>query len=138
MTNKHIEGMKTSYDLNIILYNILKHSPDLPCVYHTTRPAEDHSACILVNTIAVSQEFYPQQGTGNVNIYIPDKKVMVATGESYVPDLGRLEEVSRVVLGLLRGARVEGLSLRVESQSIIREPQVNQHLCNIRIGWVIH
>jgi hypothetical protein len=72
-----------------------------------------------------------------VNIHVPDLKLNIAGQEQRKENRERLRELSTLVISLLEAARVEGLLFWISNQTILREPEVNQHYTNLRIEWNI-
>ena len=72
--------MKTTFDTDSILYNILLNSPLKNAIsggfyLGEDRPDDSEEEDVVINSIVLSQDYHPQIGTSNVNIYAPDKKV---------------------------------------------------------------
>lgn len=133
--------MKQLFDTDIILFTILQKSKDFLAIsggiYVGQRPDNSTQEDIVINTINLSQEYLPQVGTSNVNVYVSDKSQSINGVQMKLQDRARLKAISSAVLEVLRAAKVEGLIYRIESQTVIREPEIYQHFCNIRISWNI-
>ena len=133
--------MKQLFDTDIILFTILQKNKDLLAIsggiYVGQRPDNSTQEDIVINTINLTQEYLPQVGTSNVNVYVSDKSQSINGVQMKLQDRTRLKAISSAVLEVLRAAKVEGLIYRIESQTVIREPEIFQHFCNIRIAWNI-
>ena len=133
--------MKQLFDTDIILFTILQKSKDIlgisGGIYVGQRPDNSTQEDIVINTITLTQEYLPQVGTSNVNVYVSDKSQSINGVQMKLQDRTRLRAISSNVLEVLRAAKIEGLIYRIESQAVIREPEIFQHFCNIRIAWNI-
>ena len=134
--------MKTSFDIDKIVYDLLAGSNVRQLIsggiyYQDDRPDNSQAEDVVINTITMTQDFLPQIATSNVNIYVADKQRNIKGKEQIKPNHKRLSELTKEVLSVLRDARIEGLKLIPESQSILAETNVHQHFCNIRIAWNI-
>ena len=135
--------MKQIFDTDTVLFQTLKSDASLTSqlswgIYIRQRPDNSVKEDIVVNTIALSQEFAPQIGTSNINIHVADKTVNIGGVQQKVADLSRLKTLSALVLEKIRGTVIKGLSMSIDPQNLIREPEINQHYVNIRINWNIH
>lgn len=135
--------MKQTFDTDKILFLLLKNDAAIAAeitggVYRMSRPLNSELEDIVVNTIVLSQEFYPQIGTSNVNIHVKDMSANIGGVKQQMPNTERLAELSEFVLTSLRGANIQGLTISVENQTTLAETQINQHFVNIRINWNIH
>lgn len=136
--------MKQTFDTDEVLYRTLKADSGLTAgaltgdIWIRQRPESSKLEDIVVNTITLSQESLPQIGTSNINIHVPDITVTIGGAQSKVSDDKRLKALSALVLSAIRGVSVAGLKMIIEAQTVIQEPEVNQHYVNIRINWNIH
>lgn len=135
--------MKQTYDIESILFGLLKNSIDLTSslsggIYVGQRPLNSKKEDIVINTIALSQEFAPQIGTSNVNIHVLDIDAKLDGIAQKVENRKRLSEISAVVLSVLRSSKIIGLKISIENQVTIAEPDINQHFVNLRLTWSIH
>lgn len=134
--------MKTSFDTDDILYQILSSNTELKNmvtggIYKGERPDSSEKEDIVINTITVTQDL-PQQGASNVNIYVPDMSIKIAGKPQRKANTERLRVLTNKVLNILADASVEGLMFWVTNQSVLKEPDVFQHFSNLRIEWNIH
>lgn len=134
--------MKTSFDIDKIVYGLLNGSEVKNAItggiyYQNDRPDDSADEDVVINTIAMTQDFLPQIATSNVNIYVADKPRRIKGIEQLKPNHGRLSELTKMVLDVLRRSRIDGLKLIPENQSILQEANIKQHFCNIRISWNI-
>lgn len=135
--------MKQIFDTDTILFQTLKNDSTIASqitggVYIRQRPDNSVKEDIVVNTIALSQEYFPQIGTSNINIHVADKTVNIGGVQQKVPDLARLKTLSGLVLDKIRTVVVQGLTMSIEPQNLIKEDEISQHYVNIRISWNIH
>jgi hypothetical protein len=101
------------------------------------RPDDSANEDIVVNSIDLTQDYLPQTGSSNVNIYVPDAKVKIDGKQQQQANRSRLKDLSEKTMDILRGANVTGLKLTPVSQRILAEPSIKQHYVNIRIEWNI-
>ena len=135
--------MKQTFDTDAIIFGILKGSTALNAaitggVYAQQRPLNSEKEDVVVNTITLSQDSFPQFGTSNINIHVADKTVTIGGVQQRVQDRERLKAIAGIVLAEIRAAKVKGLTMLVETQSTLQEAAINQHFVNIRISWNIH
>ena len=88
--------LKTSFDTDAILYGILSRSPLKAALsggiyVGDDRPADSMAEDVVINTITLTQEYHPQQGVSNVNVYVSDKAVRIGDKEQFVADRVRLK-----------------------------------------------
>ncbi len=135
--------MKSIIDVDSILFKILNSDKALKAelkggIYTgDDRPEGSEVEDIVVNTIAITQDYLPQLGTSNVNIFVPDIKVRINGKEQIVSNRARINELAKLVTEVLKSARVYGLLYIIENQSIIDQPTIKQHFLNIRLSWNI-
>jgi hypothetical protein len=134
--------MKTTFDTDAILFGILTDSPVKNAInggiyVGDDRPDGSQDEDIVVNSITLTQDFHPQIGTSNVNIYVPDMEVKISNRKQLKSNRVRLKALSEKTMDTLRNAKVPGLLFSNESQNELAEPEINQHFVNIRISWNI-
>lgn len=134
--------MKTSFDTDTILYRILKDSPVKAAVngdiYYTgDRPNDSDKEDIEINSVTLTQDYLPQLGKSNVNIYVPDIMVRINGKDQKKVNRTRLNELAKMAINSIKEANIEGLKAIVKSQIVISEPDINQHFVNIAISWNI-
>lgn len=134
--------MKTTFDTDAILFSLLQNSPVKNAInggiyVGDDRPNDSDKEDIVVNSIDLTQDYLPQIGTSNVNIFVPDKNVKIAEKQQLQAKRTRLKELSAMAMKTLRGANITGLKLILGSQTVLEEPSVKQHFVNIRIDWNI-
>lgn len=135
--------MKQTFDTDTIIYGVLKGTAALTSaisggVYPRQRPLNSGKEDVVINTITLTQDTYPQLGTSNINIHVPDKTVTIDGVQQKVQNGERLKAISALVLEAIRRANVTGLKMIVESQATVQEASINEHYVNIRINWNIH
>jgi hypothetical protein len=134
--------MITSFDTNDVLFQTLNASAELKAmitgkIYTGKRPLNSAKEDICINTITVTRTYTPQSGTSNVNIHVPDKPVNHNGQEQKDINDTRLREITGKVISLLEAARVTGLSFWISNQTVLAEPETEQHYTNLRIDWNI-
>ena len=134
--------MKTTFETDTLLFSLLRESPVSAAInggiyVGDDRPDDSVKEDIVVNSIDLTQDYLPQIGTSNVNIFVPDKVVTIGGKQQLKANRTRLKELSNMAIETLRNANITGLKLILVSQTILAEPSVNQHFVNIRINWNI-
>lgn len=134
--------MKTIFDTDAILFSLLKQSPvstDISGGIYVgdDRPDDSTKEDIVVNSIDLTQDYLPQIGTSNVNVYVPDKTVKIGGKQQLQANRPRLKELSDMAIETLRSANITGLKIILGSQNVLEESGVKQHFVNIRIDWNI-
>jgi hypothetical protein len=134
--------MKTTFDTDSILFSLLCESPVSTAIsggiyVGDDRPDDSGKEDIVVNSIDLTQDYLPQIGTSNVNIYVPDKNVKIGGKQQLQASRTRLKELSEMAIETIRGARIAGLKIILGSQTVLDEPGVKQHFVNVRIDWNI-
>jgi hypothetical protein len=133
--------MITVFDTDDILYKTLVSSEALNDaitggVYISERPDNPDDEDVVVNTITVTGNM-PQQGTSNVNIFVPDLKLKIKGQEQRKANRERLHRLTDLVISILETANVEGLMFWVANETVIKEQSIYQHYTNLRIEWNI-
>ncbi len=134
--------MKTTFETDTLLFSLLRESPVSAAInggiyVGDDRPDDSTKEDIVVNSIDLNQDYLPQTGTSNVNIFVPDKVVTIGGKQQLKANRTRLKELSNMAIETLRNANITGLKLILVNQTILEEPSVNQHFVNIRINWNI-
>jgi hypothetical protein len=135
--------MITTFDTDKILFSLLdnsivKYELNGGGIYlGNDRPNDSDKDDIVINTIDLTQEYAPQLGTSNVNIYVADKEILINGKMQLKADRQRLKFLSELVLKVLRNANIDELELIPSSQTILDETSIKQHYVNIRIDWNI-
>jgi hypothetical protein len=134
--------MKTAFDTDAILFSLFKNSPVKEAInggiyVGDDRPDDSTNEDIVINSIDLTQDYHPQTGTSNVNIYAPDKNVKIGGKQQLQADRTRLKTLSEMAMEVLRNANITGLKLIPGSQTVLAEPGIKQHFVNIRIDWNI-
>lgn len=131
-----------SIETDDILFEILNASAELKAelsggIYvQGERPDDSQEEDIVINNLHLNHEV-PQSGISNVNIHVADKKAKIRGKEQRKADRERLRKLTALVLQALKTANIEGLTIRVTNEAIIKEPTVYQHYNNIRVEWNI-
>lgn len=135
--------MRQTFDTDATLFQVLKATNALVSeisggIYVDQRPDDSVKEDIVINTITLSQEYFPQIGTSNINVHVSDKVVTVGGKQQKVADRERLKLISGLVLNAIRSTVIRGLTMTIENQVVIQEAEIAQHYVNIRINWNIH
>jgi hypothetical protein len=134
--------MKTTFDTDAILFSLLRESPVSAAIsggiyVSDDRPDDSTKEDVVVNSIDLTQDYLPQIGTSNVNIYVPDKNVKIGGKQQLQANRTRLKKLSEMAIETLRGANITGLKIILGNQTVLDEPSVKQHFVNIRVDWNI-
>lgn len=134
--------MKQTFDLDAIVYGLLNVPPITGFItggVYVGDDRPDDSACedIVVNCIDLSQDYLPQVGTSNVNVYVPDKPRLIGGKQQFKACRQRMRSITEKVVSELRKAVVPGLILTIDAQTVLNESEIRQHYVNIRISWNI-
>lgn len=134
--------MKQTFDLDAIIYGLL----NVPSItgfisgeVYVGDDRPDDSMCedIVVNSIDLAQDYLPQLGTSNVNVYVPDKPRLIKGKQQFKACRQRMKSITQKVITELRKAVVPGLKFTIDSQTVLNESEIKQHYVNIRISWNI-
>lgn len=134
--------MRSSFDTDAILYKLLRDSSVKAEIsgdiyYEGDRPADSDKEDIIINTVTLTQDFYPQLGDSNVNVYVKDSIISIGGKQQRVVNRARLKQLTELVIGVIRDSRVKGLKANLRWQRTLQEPDINQTFVNIRISWNI-
>ena len=135
--------MKQTFDTDSILYKVINSTTGITSVltggvYVGERPLNSTLEDIVINTITLTQDYLPQLGASNVNIYVTDVNATIKGVTQKVANRARLSQLSSLVLDALRAARITGLKWSISSMNTIQEADISQHYVNIRIDWNIN
>jgi hypothetical protein len=134
--------MITSLEMDDILYKTLSAGGELKSaisggIYtESERPDNSQSEDITVNTINVTGNM-PQEGTSNVNIYVPDLKLNICGQEQRKINRARLGELTALVISRIEAAKITGLTFWITNETVIKESANYQHYTNLRLKWNI-
>lgn len=134
--------MKTTFDTDAILFSLLRQSPVGAAItggiyVGDDRPDDSTKEDIVVNSITLTQDYLPQVGVSNVNIFVPDKTVMIEGRQQLQANRTRLKYLSDMAIETLREAVIPKLKIILSTHNILEEESVNQHFVNIRVDWNI-
>lgn len=134
--------MKTTFDTDSILFRLLNGSPlkteingGIYC--GDDRPENSELEDVCINSIDLTQDYLPQLGTSNVNIYVSDTTKKIAGKQQLKANRTRLKELAEMAIATLKQANVPDLNVIVTSQTTLAESTIKQHYVNIRIEWFI-
>lgn len=134
----------STIDTDDILYKIVQEAVNKKVVKISgivcpqgERPDDSKTEDIVINTITITHD-KPQTGTSNINIYASDKRVKIRGKEQFKADRERLRTIGDALVTYLDAQNVADLEYWIESDTVLKENQVNQHYRNLRIGWNIH
>ena len=134
--------MKQTFDLDEILYRLLNGNSDLKSsisgsIYLGQRPDGSEKEDIVVSTISLTQEYIHQIATSNINVHVSDLLQSVEGKQMKFENRVRIKAITEKVLTIIRNAKFEDLTVYLESQNVIREPNIFQSYSNIRLNWLI-
>ena len=134
----------SSIDTDDILYQLIQQAVDEGVITISgvvcpqgERPDDSKAEDIVINTITVTHD-KPQTGTSNVNIYAADLKVKINGKEQYKADRERLRVIGDALTTFLDAQNIADLEFWIETDTVIKELEVQQHYRNLRISWNIH
>lgn len=138
--------MKTcsTIDTDDMLYKLLRRAIDegkfsingVVC-QESDRPEDSQTEDIVINTITLSHD-KPQDGTSNVNIYVPDKRVKIRGKEQRKTDWARLKELGDALGAFIEAQNLPDFEMWIENDTTLQDPTSGQHYRNIRVKWNIH
>lgn len=132
--------MKTGLDMIDIVWTMLNASPLQSLItggiFKHLRPAGGSKEDVVINSLSVTHEQL-QNGIANVNIYVPNL-VVNANGiqDDTQPNHSRLNELTKVAIGLLEENWMSDLNYDVQQHMLIRE-ETGEHYMNIRLQFYI-
>ena len=138
--------MKTcsTIDTDDMLYKLLRQAVDEGKIsingvicQEDDRPDNSQTEDIVINTIAISHD-KPQDGTSNVNIYVPDKRVKIRGQEQHKTDWARLKELGDALGAFIEAQNLPDFEIWIESDTTLKDITSGQHYRNIRVKWNIH
>ena len=134
--------MKQTFDLDEILYRLLNANSDLKSsisgsIYLGQRPDNSEKEDIVISTISLTQEYVPQIATSNINVHVSDLLQSVEGKQMKFENRVKIKAITEKVLTIIRNAKFENLTVYLESQNVIREPNIFQSYSNIRLNWLI-
>lgn len=132
--------MISTFDIETILYDILNvaslKSIISGDIYKSDdRPLNSDKEDIEINTIALTQEPYPQQGISNINIYVPDMEVSIDSKQQLKANKARLKLILEKVKLLLSNTKAKDIMIQIDSENIIPDKDIKQHFVNLRIKY---
>lgn len=134
----------SSIDTDDILFNLLKTAVKegeivingIVC-HEDDRPENSQTEDIVINTIALTHD-KPQDGTSNVNIYVPDLRLKIRGQEQRATDRRRLFEIGEQVKAFIEAQNLPDFEMWIESDLTLKDQGAAQHYRNLRIKWNIH
>lgn len=131
-----------SLEIEDILFGILSASAELKAalsggIYtQDERPVNSDKEDVVISDVKLSHEV-PQTGTSSVNIHVPDKKITIDTTEQFKPNRERIRELTAIVLSVIASANISGITIRVDTETLMKDSDINEHHNNILIEWNI-
>lgn len=126
--------MKNILEINTFLFQLVSTTIGTTLtggVYILERPVDSEKEDIVVGTLPLSEE---QIAICNINIFVPDKTVGIGGTTNKVPDLSRMGALANTVIQALdQDTELEQYHYRIVNQTIINEPDLDQHFVNIRL-----
>lgn len=137
--------MFSSIDADDLLVKVLREARDAGAVDisgiicpEDDRPADSQTEDIVVNTIAITTDNKPQDGTANINIYVPDLRVKIRGKEQGKANRARLQELGDALATFIVEQNHPELEMWIESDLTLAEPNARQHYRNLRVKLNIH
>lgn len=135
--------MRTTFEIEHILYQMLVNAGILDEInggvyLRDSRPLDSNKEDIVVNTLTLDTDAYPQTAVSNVNIYVPDVRMRINEMQQSQANGKRMAELTNIVLAVIRGTKVDGCTITPMSQVTLAEPSIGQHFVNIRCSWNIN
>jgi len=131
-----------SIETNDILYNVLNGSEELKAaitggIYVLgERPDDSEAEDIVINNLFLSHDI-PQTGTSNINIHVADMKLKIRGKAQRKADVERIRTITALVIKAVKAANIPGITIRISTETVVKEPNINQHYNNIRVEWNI-
>lgn len=132
-----------TFDIDAIVYKMLN-VPTITDVIsggiyvgEDDRPNDSAKEDIVINSITLTQDYLPQLGTSNVNIYVPDRARKINGTQQYKERSQRLKLITKKVTEIIRSTIVTGLKISLGPQTVIAKADIKQHYVNIRLSWNI-
>ena len=128
---------KTVFDAKQWIYELLNVSSVKTSIsgkiYKNKRPAESTKEDIVINSILMDNDFL-QDGTFNVNCYVPYVSVSIDGISQYMPNESRLSQISQLVYPLLDNVFQPNYNLTIERHETIESESEKTSYINFRIN----
>lgn len=128
--------MKTTFDVNSFIFTLVSGSIGTTLtggVYKLERPRDSKLEDVVVSSLPIPENTNPQVATCNVNIHVPNKAISIDGFPHTVADNARLKELADILITALDEGVSDTYSYRVTNQTLIEEPERNEHFFNIRL-----
>ena len=130
--------MISTFDIETIIYDILnvaslKNIISGDVYKSDDRPLNSDKEDIEINTIALTQEPYPQEGISNINIYVPDMEVNIEGKNQLKANKARLKTISDKVKELILSDRK--VCFMIDLENLVKDSDIKQHFVNIRLSY---
>lgn len=128
--------MTTTFDIETALFQKLAAEPVLTndlSIYKRIRPLGNVES-IVINSLPVANQVL-MLAIANVNIYVPDLPINELGSERLVPNLERLDELTKIVIGLLDDKKNGEYFHEVQQQRLIQDEESGAHYSNLRINF---
>lgn len=139
--------MRTTFDLEDIIYQVLIASPALISTTATKlsggiyksggRPLGSVAVKedIVIGTLPVNNA-QVQQAVMNINIHVPNLNLLIDNVQDKTkPDHVRLKVLTDLVIGLVDNKTISNYWFDVQQQHVFEEPGANEHYSNIRLNF---
>ena len=128
---------KTVFDAKQWIYELLNVSSVKTGIsgklYKNKRPAESTKEDIVINSILMDNDFL-QDGTFNVNCYVPYVSVSIDGISQFMPNESRLSQISQLVYPLLDNIFRDKFNLTIERHETIEVESEKSSYLNFRIN----
>ena len=102
-------------------------------IYKNKRPAESQKEDIVINSVLIDNDFL-QDGTFNVNCYVPYISVNIDGITQFMPNETRLIQISKIVYPFLDNIYKPDFNLTVERHEVIDLESEKASYINFRIN----
>ena len=129
--------MRTTIDLAAKVLRLIT-TPEVKAaiggdIYLQQRPTDSRNEDIVVNTLPITGSDL-QQAIVNVNIHVPNVSVSInGKPDNDQPNMSKLQAICDAVIPLLVDAYTDDISISIQQQSLLSEPQFKEHFVNIRL-----
>lgn len=102
-------------------------------IYKNKRPTESSKEDIVINSILMDNSFL-QDGTFNVNCYVPHLSVSIEGTTQFMPNENRLSEIAKIVQPLIDNIYREKFNLTIERHETVELETEKSSYLNFRIN----
>lgn len=93
---------------------------------------------IAINSISMPMDERAQEGTFNVNAYVPFISHQVRGRTVSIPDTEKEAEISSILMGLLKEFYSKFYNIYIEYQTVIKNQEAKINIVNFRVKFTNH